>query len=281
MIDQLNKSFSISNKTDYLIFFDFDETYFPHDCTGEKVKDLNEMEKYLNSLAKDQSVKIGWVTGSDLNQIVHKIGRANFSYSPHFIASNLGTELYHVSETGDLLPDKEWEQRTMRTNFSIDTVKELVRELYYLYNIKLVEQTQLGQKRYKCNYYYFEKSETQSRYNLKIIRHLAKINGLGININRCNPKAGDPSGAFDVDFIPLNTGKKEIVTYMVKYYQVPLANTIAFGDSGNDVEMLKSVQHGYLLGNATEEAKSLHDKVTTTHYSLGILEVLKTLFPKV
>ena len=65
---------------------------------------------------------------------------------------------------------------------------------------------------------------------------------------------------------------------MCEYYQVPLANTIAFGDSGNDVEMLKTVKHGYLLGNATEEAKGLHDKVTVSHYSSGILEVLKKTF---
>ncbi|SDI80055.1 HAD-IIB family hydrolase [Alteribacillus bidgolensis] len=276
---KLNKSFLNANEAKYIIFFDFDETYFPHDCTDELLKNLNELEEYLHLLVQKQFLKIGWVTGSDLNQIAHKMERANISYSPHFIASNLGTEVYNVSEKGDLLPNKEWENRLKKVNFSSDTVKELESELYNVYNIELVEQTQLGQKGYKWNYYYFEKSKTKSQYDLKIISHVAKLNGLGININRCNPKAGDPKGAFDVDFIPLNTGKKEIVKFMIKYYQVPLANTIAFGDSGNDVEMLKTVQYGYLLGNATEEAKGLHDNVTISHYSLGILEVLKKLFP--
>lgn len=64
-------------------------------------------------------------------------------------------------------------------------------------------------------------------------------------------------------------------------YKVPLTNTIAFGDSGNDVEMLKTVQHGYLLANATAEARSLHNKVTQSVYSKGILEVLKKIFGEI
>ncbi|WP_062050361.1 HAD-IIB family hydrolase [Bacillus sp. JCM 19034] len=275
---KFNKSFSNAHKANYLIFFDFDETYFPHACTNELLRNLTELEEYLYYLVNEHFVKVGWITGSDLHQIAHKVERANISYSPHFIGSNLGTELYHVNNN-DLILNKEWENRLKKANFSTETVKDVVSELYNVYNIKLVEQTQLGQKGYKWNYYYFESSLTKSQYDMRIIRHIAKSNSLGININRCNPKAGDPIDAYDVDFVPLNTGKKEIVKFMTRYYQVPLTNTIAFGDSGNDIEMLKTVEHGYLLGNATSEAKSLHKNVTTAQYSLGILEILRKLFP--
>lgn len=275
---KLNKSFSIPNEVKYLIFFDFDETYYPHACTEEQLNSLCELEEYLNKLSIEQFVKIGWITGSDLYQIVHKMERANMVYSPHFIASNLGTEVYEVRENGQLIANKEWESRLQKSNFSNDKITELVRELYNQYRIKLVEQTQLGQKRYKFNYYYFISSQTQTQYDLNIIRHLAKINGIGLNINRCNPNAGDPESAFDVDIIPLYTGKKEVVKFMMNHYKVPLTNTIAFGDSGNDVDMLKTVQHGYLLANATVEARSLHNKVTLSDYSKGILEILKNFF---
>ncbi|MCK0470581.1 HAD-IIB family hydrolase [Alkalihalobacillus sp. APA_J-10(15)] len=276
---KLTKSFIHTSTTKYIIFFDFDETYFPHDCTDELLRNLNELEDYLQFLVLDQSIKIVWVTGSDLSQIAHKMKRANMSYSPHVIASNLGTELYNVSEKGELLLNEDWEHRLKNVYFSSRAVKELENELSHVYNIKLVEQTQFGQKGYKWNYYYFEESKTKSQYDLKIIRHLAKLNELGMNISKCNPKAGDPENAYDIDFIPLNMGKKEIVEFMIRYYQVSLSNTIAFGDSGNDLEMLKTVQHGYLLENATEEAKRFHDQITDSHYSLGILEVLNKLFP--
>ncbi|WEG18953.1 HAD-IIB family hydrolase [Alkalihalophilus pseudofirmus] len=274
---QFNKPFSNDYKAKYIIFFDFDETYFPHECTDELLSHLKELEEYLQKLVHEHYVKVGWVTGSDLLQVAYKMKRANLSFSPHFIASNLGTELHHVNDR-DLLFNKEWGDRLIKSGFSHSIVTDIVTELYNVYHIKLVEQTQLGQKGYKCNYYYFWKSHAQSRYDLRIIRHLAASNGLGININRCNPKAGDPADAFDIDFIPLNAGKKEIVTFMTRYYQVPFTNTIAFGDSGNDIEMLKAVEYGYLLANATDEAKSLHASITKGTYSLGILETLRTLF---
>lgn len=274
---KLSKSFVSPHQVKYLLFFDFDETYYPHACTPEQLKSLSKLEDFLNNLAAYQSVKIGWVTGSDLQQLVLKMKRAQMVYSPHFIASSLGTEVYDVSEKGELHPNKDWQNRLQTLNFSSSLVKDLVSELNQLYGIKLIEQTQLGQQRYKLNYYYFIRSETQTSYDLTIIRHLANINGVGLNINRCNPQAGDPAGAFDVDFIPLQTGKKEIVQFMMTQNNVPLANTIAFGDSGNDIEMLQSVQHGYLVGNATSEAKKLYPQVTLSHYAEGIVEVLKSL----
>ncbi|WP_226527589.1 HAD-IIB family hydrolase [Metabacillus niabensis] len=275
---KLNKSFSVSNEIKYLIFFDFDETYYPHACTKEQLNSLYELEEYLNKLSKEQAVKIGWITGSDLYQIDHKVNRTKMVYSPHFIASNLGTEVYDVRENGQLIANKEWVSRLQNSSFTSNKITELVRELNHQFRIKLVEQTQLGQKRYKFNYYYYMSSQTQTQHDLNIIRHLAKINGIGLNINRCNPNAGDPEDAFDVDFIPKYTGKKEVVKFMMNHYKVPITNTIAFGDSGNDVDMLKTVQHGYLLANATAEAKNLHPKVTQSDYSKGILEVLKNIF---
>ncbi|PAF15530.1 hypothetical protein CHH51_18450 [Terribacillus saccharophilus] len=148
---------------------------------------------------------------------------------------------------------------------------------YHQYNIKLVEQTQFKQRKYKWNYYYFIVSEAKTNYDLNIIRHLAKNNGIGLNINHCNPKAGDPDNAFDIDFIPLGTGKSEIVKFMSDFYKVPIEKTVAFGDSGNDIEMLKAVHHGYLLANGTHEAKRLHSKITTFPYA-GIIDILKQIF---
>ncbi|MGD8192687.1 HAD-IIB family hydrolase [Brevibacillus ginsengisoli] len=268
---------SATQEAKYLIFFDFDETYYPHACTDELLNSLYELEEYLNKLSREHFVKVGWVTGSNLHHIVHKMERAHMRYTPHFIASNLGTEVYDVRENGQLIANTDWESRLQKSGFSHEMVIELVKELYHQYRIELVEQTQFSHQRYKLNYYYYESSKTQTHYDLQIIRHLAKINGIGLNINRCNPKAGDPADAFDVDFIPLCTGKQEIVTFMMNHYNVPFTNTIAFGDSGNDVDMLKAVKHGYLLANATEEAKRLHPQVTRSEYAKGIVEVLKAI----
>ncbi|PGE98030.1 HAD family hydrolase, partial [Bacillus pseudomycoides] len=49
------------------------------------------------------------------------------------------------------------------------------------------------------------------------------------------------------------------------------------GDSGNDLKMLQAVKFGYLLENATSEAKNGHERLTIGSYSEGILNTIKEL----
>ncbi|MGP1908417.1 HAD-IIB family hydrolase [Metabacillus sp. JX24] len=267
--------FYSTEKTDFLLFLDFDETYFPHECTNKQLVMLRNLEEYLNWLSKTYRVKVGWVTGSSLQQVEQKMKKANLRYLPHFISSNLGTELWQPDQHGDLKTVSEWDSYVLKAGFSHQLVEDLLFELKNTFNIPLHPQTQLGQQKYKMNYYYYITSDAIAEYHLPIIKRLAQNNGIGININRCNPKAGDPEQAFDVDFIPVGTGKKEIVRFMRHFYQVPAEGTLAFGDSGNDVEMLNEVQHGYLLKNATQEARGLYRKITENEYGEGIMEICK------
>jgi kanosamine-6-phosphate phosphatase len=269
------KPFYYTSKTNYLILFDFDETYYPHERTKEQLQSVYQLEQYLQSLAAEKHVKIGWVTGSSLEHVINKMDLANMMYYPHFIGSNLGTQLIEVSENGEFLPVQKWNQQIDLSSFSSSAVYDLIQECQSQYNIKLVEQTQFGQTNIKYNYYYFHESTTKTAYDLNIIRHLAKRSSIGININRCNPKAGDPENAYDIDFIPFGSGKKAVANFMMDYYKVSFENTIAFGDSGNDIDMLKGVKHGYLVHNATEEAKGLHDNIAQFSYADGILDVCK------
>lgn len=275
---KFKKPFSKPCETRYLLMLDFDETYYPHACSSQQLQDLHHLEQYLDFLSRRFFLKIGWVTGSGLNQIAVKMERSRMNFSPHFIASDLGTELYEVTEKGDLMPNPIWEQRLAKTRFSGSLVTGLVDELRYEYGIRLQEQTNFGQARYKYNYYYLMESEAKSLYDLKIIEHLSKINGIALNVNRCNPEAGDPDQAYDVDFIPQGTGKQEIAAFMMDHYGVPWENTMAFGDSGNDIGMLKAVRHGYLVGNATDEAKGLHGMICPFSYAAGILHICKSIY---
>ncbi|WP_430489181.1 HAD-IIB family hydrolase [Rossellomorea marisflavi] len=269
-----------TGETRYIAFFDFDETYFPHACTEEQLMMVHELEEYLQWLASEQHVKIGWVTGSSLTQVEEKMKKARMRYLPHFISSNLGTEMWEVHASQCYRPIPEWEKRIARSGFSHGVVQEILDDLKNIYSIKLTPQTQFGQGTYKMNYYYYPASDTGVDYHLGIIRQLAFNHGVGININRCNPKAGDPENAYDVDFIPKGTGKKAAVSFMKKHYNVPSSRTLAFGDSGNDLEMVKAVEHGYLLGNATEEAKRKHHFITEGEYGKGIMEVCGRVFSR-
>ena len=65
--------------------------------------------------------------------------------------------------------------------------------------------------------------------------------------------------------------------YILVKFKIDRQNAIAFGDSGNDLKMLQAVKFGYLLENATSEAKNGHERLTIGSYSEGILNTIKEL----
>ena len=56
--------------------------------------------------------------------------------------------------------------------------------------------------------------------------------------------------------------KKVGIDKMLEYFDIPLNQTMAFGDGGNDIEMLKHVAIGVAMGNAAEHVKEIADHVT-------------------
>lgn len=62
---------------------------------------------------------------------------------------------------------------------------------------------------------------------------------------------------------------------LLKHYQIDLAQTIAFGDGGNDISMLRHAGIGVAMGNAQEHVKAIADYVTDTVDENGIANALK------
>lgn len=262
-------------KPKHLVFCDFDETYFPHVLLEEHRRELEELETFIERKSREGELMIGWVSGSKLEDILNKMNKGKFRIFPHFIASDLGTELTYMTRERYGTRDEQWDLRITGSGFSEEAVSTAVRRLSREHGVELTPQTQLGSSRFKWNFYYRQKDPVTDRHAVEYIRHLAGQYRLDVNINRCNPLAGDPEDCYDVDFIPLGTGKAEIVRFMLERYGAGPEHAFAFGDSGNDLLMLQAVRHGYLVHNATEEAKGLHPLVSEGAYVKGILHALK------
>lgn len=58
-----------------------------------------------------------------------------------------------------------------------------------------------------------------------------------------------------VDIIPKDSGKGNGVDKILDYYHLNRTQALAFGDGGNDIEMLQTVGTGVAMGNASEEVK--------------------------
>lgn len=68
-----------------------------------------------------------------------------------------------------------------------------------------------------------------------------------------------------------NTKGKGILR-VLESLDIPLSHSYAFGDGGNDKDMLKTVGCGIAMGNASDEVKSYADCVTTHVHEDGVAE---------
>ena len=61
----------------------------------------------------------------------------------------------------------------------------------------------------------------------------------------------------------------------LRYYGIDRSRSMAFGDGGNDVEMIRHAGVGVALGNAVDAAKRAADYVTATVDDDGVLRALQ------
>ena len=64
-----------------------------------------------------------------------------------------------------------------------------------------------------------------------------------------------------IDIIPLYGGKAAAVEDVLKYYGFAVDEAFAFGDSRNDMDMLKAVGTGIAMGNAENDVKKIADEI--------------------
>lgn len=82
------------------------------------------------------------------------------------------------------------------------------------------------------------------------------------------------SNPYTVDIIPKKGSKIIGIEHAIAAFGIKMEEVMAFGDSWNDEEMLKSVGVGIAMGNAMTEIQELADDVTDTHNNHGISKAL-------
>ncbi|WP_300747936.1 Cof-type HAD-IIB family hydrolase [uncultured Brachyspira sp.] len=70
-------------------------------------------------------------------------------------------------------------------------------------------------------------------------------------------------------------GKHIGIDKIIEYYDIELSDTMAFGDGGNDISMIKHAAVGIAMGNADEEVKKYADYITDDVDNDGIYKALK------
>lgn len=79
------------------------------------------------------------------------------------------------------------------------------------------------------------------------------------------------------ELVPAGYSKATAIRYITDYLKIPMENTVAIGDSNNDLPMLKHAHTSIAMGNSSEEVLETADHITTDVDKDGIWNALKWL----
>ena len=80
-----------------------------------------------------------------------------------------------------------------------------------------------------------------------------------------------------VDIIPRNSGKAVAMEKILKYYGFSVEESMAFGDGGNDLDMIQYAGIGVAMGNAVEEVKPAADMIADSCDRDGVFRTLQQI----
>lgn len=81
---------------------------------------------------------------------------------------------------------------------------------------------------------------------------------------------GESTSCFNGEIIPRGINKGKGIELICEYYHASLEDTVAFGDSMNDYEMMETAKISVAMGNACEELKHIADVVCEDVWKDGI-----------
>lgn len=84
-----------------------------------------------------------------------------------------------------------------------------------------------------------------------------------------------------LEILPYGASKGDGVRRLLEHYNIPLENSIAFGDGENDIEMLSLVKVGIAVANARPALKAVSSAISFSNDEEGVAHVLDLLFPEI
>lgn len=103
----------------------------------------------------------------------------------------------------------------------------------------------------------------------KIEKEIPEILRKQYNVTRSEPN--------NLEFISLHASKGYALKKLTDILNIRIQDTICFGDSENDLSMLKIAGTGVAMGNACEKLKSVADCVTDSNNNEGLAKAIEKL----
>lgn len=226
------------------------------DVDNTLVGDEAAMRELLGSI-EGKKEKVGWgvATGRNLQMTVDALAEHDIPM-PDVIICSVGTEIFYGSK---LVADSGWQQ-----HLAYQWKPELIREV--LGRLSFLElQEEETQRRFKISYYVDPIKDPDLLTHVHKALRDAKIRYQLVFSN----------GQF-LDILPFRASKGKAIRYLSYKWELPLANILVCGDSGNDEDMLRGDTSGVVVANYSKELEKLKGLRRTYFspepYAAGILD---------
>jgi sucrose-phosphate synthase len=229
----------------HLFLTDIDDTLIGND---------DAVTRFIDWLGRHHHrIGFGVVTGRPLDSILEAIDEHHLPH-PDIAISSVGSEIYYGK---DLLPDKGWAAH-------ISNRWERERILNLLAGLPFLElQEERAQRQFKLSYY-MDPAEDR----------VAAVHRL-LTEQRLRYTLIYSRDAY-LDILPYRASKGKAVRYLSYKWNIPLADIVVAGDSGNDEDMLRGEMLGIVVGNHQPELDTLRGLrniyFAKATYADGILE---------
>jgi kanosamine-6-phosphate phosphatase len=256
----------------WLVFSDFDETYLAHDGSPERRRDRRALEQLLIEYGRTLGIVFGWVTDGPVDVVADAFREHGLRIVPHFIASSWGAELDFFSREEGHRAAAEWDARMGVRGFSLALVSEARDELAS-HGITLADRRHGGPR--MDSFIFVPPTKQPAEEIGALVHRIADKHFVDVHFGPCHVALGEPEGAYTVDFVPHGANKRNVVQFVMERLGVPRIRTMAFGDDIGDIDMLSAVEHGYLVDNATTDARRRFSRTAGSSYARGILDTMQ------
>ena len=254
----------------HLILFDFDETYYKHRTNQADIPYLKEMEGLLQNITAKNNVITAILTGSTIESVLQKMSKVNMSYKPQHIFSDLSSKMFTWNNC-EYIESDEYKNEVLIEPFLLEDILDILKHVSSKHKVEFIPQRVFRENETLYNFYFYSSGDTHlDKTILEDLSQYSKKRDYTMTFNRCNPLAGDPENAYDINFTPKNAGKLYATKFLMNKYGVPKELIIGFGDSGNDEAFLSYLDHAMIMSNSQDEEMKSKFKNTKYPYYKGI-----------
>lgn len=266
-----------------LIMTDLDGTLFKDDHESISQRNVNALK-----MAQENGIKICIATGRTKSLIFDAVARVPFA--DYIITSN-GAVTY--SATGEIITSQLLSAEKSKKIFEIINTHNLTSEIYFegecfldsysakLYNYGNISAHYLKVLKDKANVV----PDLSEHIGERGVEKINIMRIVGNELQKVKDSIHSIGGIYITSSIPenlemnnINSNKGYALSALCKIMGISENEVMAFGDSGNDCEMLRTAGYSFATANAWEEAKKAAKSVTLSNEDDGVaVEIEKYL----